>query len=326
MKSRPSMLVFLVLALLCFGFGRADAQPAGKVHRIGLFHVGLDHVPPSLATLKEGLKELGYEEGKNLVLDWRNLPDEDAAVETAKEFVRHRVDLIVAFENQTTRAAKAATSDIPVVFMHTTDPVADGFVKSRARPGGNMTGFTGLSDLLGKRLEIFKVLVPALRRVLVLLDPGDPDTDRLARELREAAGALKLRLMEREARISTDIERIFASLKQGDVQGVFPLSPNLQVKFSSLMLRRAADKRVPLAIHRKEWVEQGALFSYAADIAAVGRRAAPYVDRILKGAKPGDLPVEAPSQFQLVVNLKTAKALGLVIPPAALARADQVIE
>ena len=140
----------------------AEAQQAPKVWRIGLFHVGLDHVPPSLDPLRRELKALGYEEGKNLRFDWRNLPDEEAARLTAKEFVRQRVDLIVAFENQTVRAAKAATSEIPIVFLHVSDPVADGFVKSLAYPGGNLTGFAGISNVPAKEVEIFKEVVPAL--------------------------------------------------------------------------------------------------------------------------------------------------------------------
>jgi putative ABC transport system substrate-binding protein len=268
---------------------------------------------------------LGYEEGKNIRLDWRNLADEEAARETAKQFVRDRVDLIVAFENQTVRAVKAATSEIPVVFFHVTDPVANGFVKSLSRPGGNLTGFAGLADLPGKRVELFKELIPRLRRVLVLIDHEDPATQRLVTEAREAAAALKLQLVEREVTTQANVEHVFGSLKRGDMDGIFPVSPNLLVKFPSLMVRLASERRLPLAMHRKEWVEQGALFSYAHDLASVGRAAAPYVDKILKGTKPADLPVQQPMKFELVINLKTAKALGLTIPPNVLARADRVI-
>ena len=321
-----SRALSLLAAGVMLALASAEAQQAGKVYRIGLFHVGLDHVPPSLQPLKDGLKALGYEEGKNLVLDWRNLPDEEAARVTAKEFVRNRVDLIVAFENHTVRAAKAATTVIPVVFLHTTDPVAEGFVKSRARPGGNLTGFTGLANNPGKRLEIFKLLVPDLRRVLALTDPDDPDSDWLTREARTAATALKLRLVERNVRSAAELETLFGALKPGEIQAVFPISPNLFVKFSSLMIRLAAKKGLPVAAHRKEWVQNGALFSYAADLAEIGGRAAPYVDRILKGAKPADLPIQEPSKFELVVSLKTARSLKLAIPSTALARADQVID
>jgi putative tryptophan/tyrosine transport system substrate-binding protein len=257
-----------MLFALCFS---VEAQQPKKVWRIGLFHVGLDHVPPSLPTLKQELKKLGYEEGKNLQLDWRNLADEDAANATAKEFVRNRVDLIVAFENQTIRAAKAATSKIPIVILHASDPVADGFVKSMSRPEGNLTGFFGLGDMPGKRLELFKEIVPKLRRVLALTDNEDPITPRYMKEVRSTGAGLKLQLLEQAATTQADIERVFASIKRDEIDGVFPGSPNLNLKFSGLMVRLASDKRLPLAVHRREWVEQGALFSYAHDIATVGR-------------------------------------------------------
>ena len=313
-----------ILGLLLFLPPALPAQP--KVWRIGAFHVGLDHVPPSLPTLREGLKALGYEEGKNIHLDWRNLADEDAARETAKEFVRNRVDLIVAFEAQTVRAAKAATSEIPVVFLHTTDPVADGFVKSMSRPGGNLTGFVTYAVSPAKQMELFKEIVPGLRRVLMLFDPQDPATPRFLAEVRKASVTLKLQLVEREVTNQADMERLFSSVQRGEVDGIFGLAPTLQTKFPSLILRLASEKRLPLASNRKEWVEQGALFSYSADLAPVGQAAALYVDRILKGAKPADLPVDQATRFELVINLKTAKTLGLTIPNSVLNRADRVIQ
>ena len=173
-----------------------EAQQAGRVYRIGLFHVGLDHVPPSLDGLRDGLKALGYEEGKNIRLDWRNLADEDAARTTAQAFVRDRVDLIVAFENQTVRATQATTTEIPVVMLHVPDPVADGFVKSLARPGGNITGFAGLGNTPAKEMEIFKQVMPGLRRPLVLLGARDPVSLRWLPEVRRAATALKLQTVE----------------------------------------------------------------------------------------------------------------------------------
>jgi putative ABC transport system substrate-binding protein len=303
----------------------ATAQQPKKVWRIGLSHVGLDHVPPPLETLRQELKKLGYEEGKNIHLDWRNLPDEEAARTTAKDFVRNRVDLIVAFESQTVRAAKAATSEIPVVFLLVVDPVDEGFVKSIARPGGNMTGFGGPGDISGKQMELFKEVVPPLRRVLILLDPKDPMSNRILAQIRSTAKHLQLLLLERQATTQADIERVFNSLKRGDADGVFIASPNLRTKFPSLILRLASEKRLPLTIHRKELVEQGALFSYAHDLASVGPPAARYIDRIFKGAKPGDLPFQEPPQFEFVINLKTAKQIGLTIPPNVLARADRVI-
>jgi len=315
----------LVLAILVTPLA-ADAQQAGKVYQIGLFHVGLDHVPPSLEPLRERLKILGYEEGKNLRVDWRNLPDEEAARETAKEFVRARVDLIVAFENQTARAAKGATSEIPVVFLHVTDPVADGLVQSMSHPGGNLTGFAGLGDVPAKDIELFREVVPRLRRLLVLVDPQDPVTPRRLGEMRRAAEVLKLKLVEREAIDRVDVERVFGSIKRADVDGIITASPDLRTKFSGLLIRLAAGKGLPLHVHRKEWVEQGALFTYAPDLASVGALAAQYIDRIVKGVKPADLPIDELSQYKLIINLRTAKALGLTIPQSVLLRADEVIK
>jgi len=304
----------------------AGAQQAAKVWRIGLFHVGLDHIPPSLDGLREGLKALGYEEGKNLQLDFRNLADEEAAGVAAREFVQKRVDLIVAFEPQTVRSAKATTSTIPIVFLHVFDPVADGFVSSLARPGGNLTGFAQFGDFAPKRLELLKTIVPALRRVLVLAAVDDPSTPDSLATRRQAATALKLELFERQVRDESDIERVFISLKPGEVQAVFIAAQTLVTKFPSLVLRLATERKLPMSFHRKEWTIRGALFSYGPDYLAMGRDASRVVDRILRGAKPADLPVQQVTQVELVINLKTAKALGLTTPPSLLARADQVIQ
>ncbi len=323
-----STLMFAVL--LAFGLVgttlSAEAQQAARVWRIGLMHVGLDHPPRSVESFRETLKTLGYEEGKNLRLDFRNLADEEAARATAQEFVRDRTDVIVAFENQTARAAKAATSEIPVVFVHVTDPVADGLVKSLSRPGGNLTGFAGLGDVPAKRLELFKEMVPRLRRLLVLIEPQDPVTRRVLGEVEKAGAALKVQLVEREVSHEAGIEGIFRSLKRGEVDGVFVASPNLYSKFSSLILRYASERRIPLASHWKGVVEQGALFSYSGNLQSVGGDAARYVDKIFRGANPADLPVQELSRFELVINLKTAKFLGLKIPQSVLVRADEVIQ
>jgi putative ABC transport system substrate-binding protein len=323
-SSTAALSVTLALGILLAPLAVA-AQQTGRVWRIGLMHVGLDHPPRSVDTFRETMKALGYEEGMNLRLDFRNLANEEAAHATAREFVRNRVDVIVAFENQTARAAKTATFEIPVVFVHVTDPVADGLVKSLSRPGGNLTGFAGLGDVPAKRLELFKELVPRLRRVLVLIEPQDPVTRRVLREVEKAGAALKLPLVEREVSHEADIQGVFRSLKRGEVDGVFVASPNLYSKFSSLILRLASERHIPVASHWKGWVEQGALFSYSGNLQSVGGDAARYVDKILKGAKPADLPVQELSRFELVVNLKTAKALGLMIPQSVLIRADQAI-
>ncbi len=305
----------------------AHAQQPAKVWRVGLFHVGLDHVPPTLDGLREGLNALGYEDGKNIRLDFRNLADDAAARTTAQEFVRDRVDLIVAFESLTVRAAKAATSDIPVLFLHVTDPVAQGFAKSLSRPGGNLTGFHDLfGDLLAKKVELLKEMVPRLRRLLVLVDPQDLAMPQQLAEVRKAGQALQVQLVEQAVAHQADLERVFGSIKPGDVQGVFVASNVLVTKYFSIIPRLAAARHLPLPASQRGWLERGALFSYGPNFQAMGRDAARYVDKIFKGLKPADLPVEQASRLELVINLKTAKALGLTIPPSILVRADQVIQ
>ena len=311
------------------GIVAPGAYQPKRISQLGLFHVGLDHIPPSLDTLREELRSLGHEDGQTIALDWRNLPDEEAARDTAREFVRKRMDLIVAFENQTIRAAKAATSEIPIVFLHADDPVANGFVQSIAHPGGNLTGLFnsgGLGMLTDKRIELFKDLVPPLRRLLILSDPQDPTTPRALQDVHRAAALLQLELVPREGSAQADFERIFSSLRPGEADGIFAVSADLQTKFTSLLIRLAAEHRLPLTAHRKEWVEQGALFSYGPDIRPAGRAAAHYVDKILKGAKPADLPVAQADVIELVINKKTADALGLTMPQSALGRADRVIQ
>ena len=323
---RAALTAVLILGLIT-AQPAAEAQQAGKIYRVGLFHVGLDHVPPSLESLRQGLRALGYEDGRNIRLDFRNLPDEIAARLTAEEFARDRVDVIVAFESQTVRAAKAATRDIPIVFLHVTDPVAEGFVESLARPGGNLTGFGEFfSDLNAKRIEVFTQLLPRPKQLLMLIGSDDPMSQRDVEEARRAARTLKVEVLERQVTDERSLANVFSSLRSGEVQGVVIVTSNLVTKFPSAILRHASARRLPVALHRKEWVERGALFSYGANFTVVGRDAAQYVDRILKGALPSSLPVQQVSRVEFVINLKTAKALGLTVPQSLLARTDQVIQ
>jgi len=324
MISRPAVLAGVVALVLATPLA-AGAEQAEKVYRIGLFHVGLDHVPPALYGLRQGLKELGYEEGKNLRWDFRNLPDETAAQATAREFVRQRVDVMVAFEEQTVRAARAATSDIPILFLHVlTDPVAEGFVQSLAHPGGNTTGIFG--DALAKRVELLREVMPRLERVLLVFDPADPVSRQELAAVRAAANGLQLQVVERAARTAADIERVFTQASHENIQAVIVVS-GLVTRFSALVIRLAGERHLAISGHRKEWAEQGALFSYGADYFSVGRiDAARLVDRMLKGTKPAALPVERIARLELVINLRTAKALGLTIPQSLLLRVDKVIE
>ena len=300
-----------------------------SVRRVGLMHVGIDHVPPSLGALKARLKELGWIDGRNIELIWRNLGP-GAADAQAREFVRERVDVIVAFEDTSIRAAQTATARgpdrIPVVFLHPSDPVRDGLVKSLSHPGGNLTGVFGARDIVAKQLELYQLLVPRLRRVLTLIDPEDPSTPRLLLEYRTAAAALPrpLELDIRKASNAEDLKRIFRSLRPGEVDGAFLLSSSLRLNFSALTIRLAASARLPVQAHRKEWVKQGALFSYGTDLRPVGRAGARYVDRILRGTPPADLAVEEVPKTEFAINLKTARRLGIRVSQEMIIQADKV--
>lgn len=301
-------------------------RPTARVWRLGLFHVGQDHVPASLDPLLDELAQLGYRAEQNLIADWRNLANETAAQTTAREFIGNRADLIVAFENQTMRAVRDATSTVPVVFLHVDDPVANGWIQSLAHPGGNLTGFVGSPDLPDKRIEYFKLLVPSLRRLLILLDPGDPVTPRVLPVARKATAALGIEPVEREVTSPESLQTVFDDLRPGEVDGVFIASRNVQTNYTLPIVRLGLERRLPVASHRKEFVAEGALFSYGPDQAATGRAGAHLIARILEGAKPADLPVEQRDHLELVINRKTAQALGLMIPQPVLAQATEIVE
>lgn len=346
MRIRTAGLALLFLAAACGGSSGVESANTSKVFRVGLFHVGVDHVPPSLPPLVDALKDLGYLtasesdsfkkclvslplklsiEGKNMHLDWRNLADEAGANEAVKEFVRDKVDLIVAFESQTIRAAHAATTTVPVVFLHALDPVSEGFVQGLSHPGGNMTGLIGFRQLAGKQLEVFKNIMPGLRRVLAVTDPEDPRGQDLVDAIRETAEAKDLTLVERPATGEAEIAQVFGSIKPGEVDGVVIASQDLQTKFSLLMISLALEHRLPISVGFKSRVERGGLFSYGPDFPAVGQKAAVYIDKILKGAKPADLPVEEMTELELVINQKIASDLGVTLSRQWLDTADEVI-
>ena len=293
-------------------------------------HVGIDHIPPALDPLKARLAELGWTDGKNVELVFRNLEPEQAEGQ-AEAFVRESMDVIVSFEDQSIDAAKAATASmrggrIPVVFLHPSDPLADGLAKSFSRPGGNLTGVFGPRDVVAKQLERYQLVVPGLRRVLTLVDPTDPRTERTLKEYQSAAAQLQrpLELDIRKASNAADLKRIFRSLRPGEVDGAFLLSNNLRQNHSALTIKLAEEARLPVQGSRKEWVEQGALFSYGIDLAPLGRAGARYIDSILRGTSPTDLPVEKIPKIEFALNLKTAGRLGIKIPQDMIIRADEV--
>lgn len=306
-----------------------DDSAAQDIPRVGLMHVGTDHNPPSWPSLKARLEELGWTDGRNIELLWRNLEPEEAETQ-ANALVRQGVDVIVAFEDTSISAAQDATAGrsdpIPIVFLHPSDPVRDGLVDSLARPDSNLTGVYAARDVVAKQLELYELLVPRLRRVLTLVDPEDPATERLLPQT-QAAAAQRQRPLEldiREASSARDLKRIFRSLRPGEVDGAFLLSPSLRLNHSALTIKLAAKARLPVQAHRKEWVEEGALYSYGIDLPLIGRAGARYVDSLLKGSSPADLPVEEISKIELAINLATAATLGIKVPQDMIIRADHV--
>lgn len=328
--SRFAIGAVVLSAALLTGCGSDAKSSAGQpVRRVGLMHVGTDHIPPSLGSLEARLKELGWTDGKNIKLMWRNLEPGQAAGQ-AREFVRERVDVIVAFEDQSIYAAQDATArmkdPVPIVFLHPSDPVRDGLVKSLSHPGGNLTGVFGPRDIVAKQLELYELLVPGLHRVLTLVDPNDPATPRLLPQYRSAAAHLPrpIDLDIRNVSNARDLRRIFRSLHPGEVDGAFLLSNVLALNYTSLTIRLAKRAHLPVQARRKEWVQQGALFSYGADLGPIGRAGARYVDSILRGTPPADLSVEEVPTVEFAINLKTAERLGIKLPQDMIIRADEV--
>jgi putative ABC transport system substrate-binding protein len=320
--------VLIAALLAACGGSDGDSSAAQDVPRVGLMHVGTDHIPSSWPALKARLQELGWTDGQNIKLIWRNLEPEMAPLQ-AGAFVRQGVDVIVAFEDTSISAAREATAGrhpIPVVFLHPSDPVRDGLTTSLAHPNRNLTGVYGARDVVAKQLELYQALVPGLRRVLTLVDPKNKPTKRLLPEYKDAAAhsPRPLDLDIREASSAQDLRRIFRSLRPGEVDGAFLLSPSLRLNYSALTIRLAKQARLPVQAHRKEWVEQGALFSYGIDLKPIGRVGARYVDSILRGMSPGELPVEEIPRTEFAINLATAARLGIKVPPDMITTADKV--
>jgi putative ABC transport system substrate-binding protein len=346
MRGKSSLLALLLLAAACGGSSGTPKPTSPEQSTIGLFHVGVDHVPSSLPALVNALEGLGYltqaqaedfneglkalpraltGNGKTVRLEWRNLLDEAAADDAARDFASQKVDLIVAFESQSIRAAKAATTTIPIVFLHALDPVEEGLVQSLSHPGGNLTGLVGFRRLAGKQLEMFRNLVPSLHRVLAVTSPVDPRGPDLVADVEKTAADLGVGLLERDASSEAEIRRVFDKIAPGEVDGVVIASQDLQTKFSLRMIELALDHHLPISVGFKERVEVGGLFSYAPDFPAVGKAAALYVDKILKGASPADLPVEEMTQLLLIVNLKVADELGISLSRKWVDAADEVL-
>jgi len=314
-------------ALLFAPFATADAQQPKKVWQIGFLAAGSAQTAHSrIEAFRQGLRAFGYVEGKDIVIEYRNAAGKvDQVPRNAVELVRLKVDIIVTAGPTDTRAAKEATSTIPIVMTQDPDPVGNGFVASLARPGGNITGLSRIApELSGKQLELLKEIVPKFSRVAVFGTSTEPGNAQSSREIELAAGVLGVKLQYLDILASKDVETAFEAARTGRADAVLILASPILTQRKQIA-DRALTSRIPAIYDRREFVDTGGLMSYGVNISDLDRRAATYVDKILKGAKPADLPVEQPTKFELIINLKAAKQIGLAIPPNVLVRADRVI-
>jgi ABC-type uncharacterized transport system substrate-binding protein len=319
---------FALCAMLFALWAIAEAQQPAKVPRIGYLTADSRSASAHVRAeaFRQGLRELGYVEEKSIVIEWRSAEGKrDRLSALAAELVGLKVDIIVTGGPTATRPVKEATTTIPIVMTQDSDPVGNGFVASLARPGGNITGLSNLAqELSGKRLELLKEIVPKLSRVAVLGMSTNPGNSQSLRETELAAGAFGVQIQYLDARDSKDIEAALRSASKGRADAVLVL--NFPGDVSRVIPDLAVKNRLPAIYYNSTIVNNGGLMSYGASITDLDRRAATYVDKILKGAKPAHLPVEQPTKFEFIINLKAAKQIGLTIPPNVLARADKVLK
>jgi len=316
------LTVCAVLFALCSAVG---AQQPKKLPRIGILRVGS---PPDvfIDTLRQGLHDTGYIEGQNILLEYRWLKREDQFAEAAEDLVRLNADIIVVTSTVGALAARRATRSIPIIVPVMGDPVGSGLVSSLAHPGGNLTGFSNLApELWPKRLELFKEMVPKLSRVAMLWNVNNPAMATGAKGTREAASAMNITIQDRGARDPNELNGVFMALEKQRPDGVLVMIDAFTLRNSKKIIDSIADARLPAMYDEKSPIAAGGLVSYGPDFADLFRRTAIYVDKILKGARPADLPVEQPIKFELVINLNAANQIGLNIPPNVLARADRVV-
>ena len=323
-KSLVSIFAVVILALV----HPAAAQQQTKIPRIGfLSSLSPAVVSSRMDAFRQGLRELGYVEGKNIVIESRYAEGKLSRVPAlAAELVRLKVDVIVTGGPSVNRFAKEATVTIPIVLAFDNDPVGNGFAASLARPGGNITGLSAeYPEISGKQLELLKEIVPRLSRVAVLGNSTQPANAQTLREVELAAKAFGVQLQYLDILGPKDIETAFQAASKGHADAVLVLASQLVTSHPKQFVELAAKSRLPTTYWSAEFVEAGGLMAYSVNITDLFRRAATYVDKILKGAKPADIPVEQPTRFEFIINLKAAKQIGLTIPPNVLARADKVI-
>jgi putative ABC transport system substrate-binding protein len=306
----------------------AEAQSAGKIYRVGYLGYGYPTEPRDLEVFRQGLRDLGYVEGKNLLIESRSAESNyERLPALAAELVSLKLDVIAAVGNTAIVALTRATQRIPIVMIIVVDPVGTGLVSSLAHPGGNATGLSNLGEgLSAKSLELLTQTVPGIKRVGVLMARNAPGHPTYLREIKAAAQGTGIAVLGVEARERDDIARTFVALTKARVQGLIILPHPVTFTHQTQIVELAAKNRLPALYPSREFIESGGLMAYSTSRTEMYRRSAIYVDKILKGAKPGDLPIEQPTEFELVINLKAAKAIGLMIPPSLLQRADQVID
>jgi ABC-type uncharacterized transport system substrate-binding protein len=307
----------------------AVAQQPTKVPRIGILSASAPSLNPDRAeAFRQGLRELGYVEGKDIVIEYRYAEGKfDRLPALAAELVRLKVDVIVTRGAAPTRSAKEVSNSIPIVMSSGGDPVSDGFVASLARPGGNITGLSTLApEISGKQLELLKEIVPRLTRVAVFGTSTIPGHAQSLREIELAAGAFKVQLQYLDVLGPKDIETAFRAASKGRAGALLVLGGSVLASQRTHILESAVKRRLPAIYAARQSVDDGGLMSYGVNLTDLDHRAAAYVDKILKGRKPADLPVEQPKKFEFIINLKAAKQIGLTIPPNVLARADKVIK
>jgi putative ABC transport system substrate-binding protein len=320
-------MVFLISAMLFAFCATIMAQPVSKLPRLGYLAANSALDSRDLKAFRQGLADLGYIEGKNITIEYRSAEGKlDRLSDLAADLVALKVDILVAINPPSAHAAKNATKTIPIVIRSTDDPVTTGLVASLARPGGNITGVTSISaELHGKRLELLKEVVPEAHVVAVVRNPADRDATHKWKEVEAAGRVLGLQLQAVDVRSPSDFEGAFRAITKKHPDGLLTLRNPMIVNNRKRLTELAMTRRLPAIYDDREFVEAGGLMSYGADLADLHRHVATFVDKILKGAKPADLPVEQPTKFELIINLKAAKQIGRTIPPNVLARADKVI-
>jgi putative ABC transport system substrate-binding protein len=309
-------------------FAPAQAQQPTKIPRVGYLLVpSLSANTTRIEALRQGLRELGYEEGKNIIIEWRSAGGKPELLRSlAAELIRLKVDVIVCAGPTATRFAKEATATIPIVMAQDTDPIGNGFVASLARPGTNITGLSILApEISGKQLELLKEIVPRLLRVTVIGESDNPGHAQQLREIELAAQSFKAQLQNLNVASPKDFDSVFQAAHKAHADAILVLGGPVLNSQRKRIVDLAAKTRLPASYNEQGFVEAGGLMTYGTSFVDLHRRSATYVVKILKGAKPGDLPIEQPTKFEFVINLKAAKQIGLTVPPNVLARADKVI-